>query len=63
MELDRFRVLLEHWIEHSREHTAKYMDLAKKLKEKKPEVSKLLSEAVERFREGEKLLEEAYNKL
>ena len=39
------------------------MDLAEKLKEKKPEVSKLLSEAVERFREGEKLLEGAYNKL
>jgi predicted XRE-type DNA-binding protein len=63
MESDKLKRLLEHWIEHSKEHTAKYVEWSEKLKVEMPEISRLLRRAVEKYEEGEKLLEEAYNKL
>lgn len=51
--------LLEHWIEHSKEHTAKYEEWGEKIKQDCPEISNKLKEAAKKFREGEKLLEEA----
>jgi len=59
LEPEKVKHLFSHWLEHSREHTAKYEEWAEKLEKEKPEVAKLLREAVEKFREGEKLLEEA----
>ncbi len=61
--MEKLKHLLEHWIEHSKEHTKKYEEWAEKIKDDAPEVSELLMKAVEKFREGEKLLEEAMNKL
>lgn len=54
--MEKFRHLLEHWIEHSREHTAKYEEWAEKLKQDSPEVSEKLLEAAEKFKEGERIL-------
>jgi len=62
MELEKLKHLLKHWIEHSKEHTAKYKEWAEKMKEEQ-EISRLLNEAVEKFRDGEKLLEEVYRQL
>ncbi len=59
-DLEKLKHLLEHWIEHNKEHTAKYVEWAEKIKDKNPEVSKLIMDAVEKFEEGEKLLAEAY---
>ena len=56
---EKLRHLLEHWIEHSKEHTAKYAEWAEKIKEENPEVSELMLNAVKKFEEGEKLLDEA----
>ncbi|MBC7110106.1 MAG: hypothetical protein H5T46_03745 [Archaeoglobi archaeon] len=57
--MQKLKHLLEHWIEHSREHTRKYEEWAEKLKNENPEISEILRKASERFREGERLLEEA----
>ena len=59
VEIEKLKHLLEHWIEHNSEHTAKYKEWAEKIKENKPEVSEILLRAVEKFEEGEKLLEKA----
>ncbi len=61
--MEKLKHLLEHWIEHNREHNAKYMEWAEKIKNERPDVAELIIKAVEKFKEGEKLLEEAYNKL
>jgi len=59
--MEKIRVLLEHWIEHNEEHIQKYKEWIEKLKDSNPEVSNLLSKAVEKFEEGCKILKEAYN--
>ena len=61
--MEKLKHLLEHWIEHSKEHTKKYEEWAEKIKGDAPEVAELLKNAVEKFREGEKFLEEAMKKL
>ncbi len=60
--MEKLKHLLEHWIEHSREHDVKYLEWAEKIKNERPDVAELIIKAVEKFKEGEKLLEEAYNK-
>ncbi|WP_290598164.1 MULTISPECIES: hypothetical protein [unclassified Archaeoglobus] len=57
--MEKLRHLLKHWIEHSKEHTAKYEEWSEKVKQDYPEISKKLIDAAKKFREGEKLLEEA----
>ncbi len=57
--MEKLSHLLEHWIEHSREHTAKYEEWAKKIENEYPEVSEMLRKASQKFREGELMLEEA----
>lgn len=61
--MDRLKHLLEHWIEHSREHNSKYLEWAGKIKNERPDVAELIVKAVEKFKEGERLLEEAYKRL
>ena len=61
--MEKLKHLLEHWIEHSKEHTKKYEEWAEKIRDERPDVADLLMRAVEKFIEGEKLLEEAMNKL
>ncbi len=61
--MDRLKHLLEHWIEHSREHNSKYLEWAKKIRDERPDVAELIVKAVEKFREGERFLEEAYKRL
>ncbi len=55
--------LLEHWIEHCKEHNEKYLEWAERIKEENPDVAELIFEAVRRFEEGVKLLEKAREKL
>jgi predicted transcriptional regulator len=62
-EVKKFKILLKHYIEHSREHTSKYLEWAEKLEVENEEISQLLRRAAEKFIEGEKILEEIYNKL
>ena len=61
--MEKLKHLLEHWIEHNREHNAKYVEWAERIRDERPDVAELIIKAVEKFKEGEKLLEEAYNKL
>jgi len=63
MERERLEKLLEHWIEHNRDHTKKYEEWAKKLRESEPEISKGLLEAVVYFRKGEATLEDVRDML
>jgi len=62
-DIEKFRLLLKHYIEHSKEHTDKYLEWAEKLKKDRPDVSKILYEAVSKFKEGEELLKKAYEAL
>ena len=57
-EIEKLRHLLPHWLEHSKEHTAKYEEWAEKVGDF-PELAEKLRKAVEKFREGEMYLEEA----
>jgi len=61
--MEKLKHLLKHWIEHSQEHTKKYEEYAEKIKDTYPEVAEILTRAVEKFKEGEKLLGLAYEKL
>ena len=63
LELEKLKHLLEHWIEHSREHTIRYAEWAEKVRSESPEVSEILKEAVKKFEEGEKLLKKAMDVL
>ncbi|MCD6494377.1 MAG: hypothetical protein J7K36_11420 [Archaeoglobaceae archaeon] len=60
MSVEKLKHLLEHWIEHNKEHVAKYEEWAEKMEDERPEVSELLRKAIEKFNEGEKFLKEAY---
>ncbi len=62
-QLEKFKVILKHYIEHSKEHTDKYLEWSEKLKTEDEEISRLLQKAVEKFREGENILEEIYRKI
>jgi len=57
MEREKLAKLLEHWIDHDREHTAKYEEWAVKMKDTEPNISEGLFEAVTHFRQGETALE------
>ncbi len=61
--MDKLKRLLEHWIEHSEEHNAKYLEWAERIREERPDVAELILEAVKKFREGEELLRKAVEKL
>ncbi len=61
--MEKLKHLLEHWIEHSREHNTKYLEWAEKIKDERPDIAELIVKAVEKFKEGERLLMEAYNRL
>lgn len=55
--MDRFKRLLEHWIEHNEEHIEKYREWMEKLKDR-PEIVSILRDAVEKFEEGTRLLKD-----
>ncbi len=61
--MNKIERLLEHWIEHCKEHNEKYLEWAEKIRGENPDVAKLIVEAVRRFEEGVKLLEEALKRL
>jgi len=61
--IEKFKTILKHYIEHSKEHTEKYIEWAEKIKNENKEIAKLLLKAVEKFREGEGILEEIYRRL
>ncbi|MET1124707.1 MAG: hypothetical protein ABWW66_05520 [Archaeoglobaceae archaeon] len=57
--MEKLKSLIEHWIEHNREHVARYLEWAERIEAEKPEVAELLRKAADKFKEGEELLEEA----
>jgi len=61
--LTRLSRLLHHWVEHSKEHTSKYLEWADRVQSEDPEVAELLRDAAEKFREGETILERALERL
>ncbi|MCS7121518.1 MAG: hypothetical protein NZ895_02820 [Archaeoglobaceae archaeon] len=63
MDRNKLKSMIAHWIEHSKEHTAKYYEWAEKLSKDLPEVSELLIKAAKYFEEGEKYLEQASKKI
>lgn len=63
MDRTKIKFLIEHWIEHNREHVNKYYELAEKLQKDLPEVSELISKAIRCFEEGDRYLEEASKKI
>ncbi|RLI80220.1 hypothetical protein DRP05_01130 [Archaeoglobales archaeon] len=63
MESEKLKHLLEHWIEHNVEHIEKYKEWAEKIGSESPQVAEILDKAIEKFEEGNKLLERAFNSL
>lgn len=63
MDKARVKLLIEHWIEHNREHIIKYHEIAEKIKKDLPEVSNLIFKAIKCFEEGDRYLEEASKKI
>lgn len=61
--MDKLEHLLRHWIEHTEEHNAKYLEWAEKIKKDRPDVAELIVKAVEKFKEGEMYLKRALEKL
>jgi len=61
--VESVKSLLKHYVEHSREHTEKYAELASRLRGVRDDVSETIARAVEKFREGEELLEKALRML
>ncbi len=58
--MEKFKKLLEHWIEHNEEHIETYKRWANDLS---GEISELLKRAVKKFEEGNELLKEIQGKL
>ena len=63
MESEKLKHLLKHWIEHNVEHVEKYKEWANKIESENPQTSKILNNAIKKFEEGNKLLEEALRSL
>ncbi len=61
--MDKLKHLLEHWIEHCKEHNAKYLEWTERIRDERPDVAELIVRAVERFEEGVRILEEAYRRI
>lgn len=58
--MEKFKKLLEHWIEHNEEHIENYMKWAEELG---GNVSDLLKEAVKKFEEGNEILKRIFREL
>ncbi|MEM0089079.1 MAG: hypothetical protein QXM23_02690 [Archaeoglobaceae archaeon] len=58
--MEKFKKLLEHWIEHNEEHIETYKKWANDIK---GNASELLKEAVKKFEEGNEILKRIYEKL
>jgi|GEM_PF-122175 hypothetical protein len=61
--LTKLSKLLHHWIEHSKEHTSKYLEWAEKVEAENPEIAELLRKAAKKFREGEEIFEKALERI
>ncbi|MEM4472024.1 MAG: hypothetical protein QXR27_01990 [Archaeoglobaceae archaeon] len=51
--MEKFKKLLEHWIEHNEEHLESYR---KWMKELDPKIAEMLKEALEHFEKGNEKL-------
>lgn len=58
--MEKFKKLLEHWIEHNEEHIETYKKWARELE---GNASELLMEAVKKFEEGNEILKKIYREL
>ncbi len=65
-ELERLKRLLEHWIEHNREHARNYMDWAKRIEDLNPlsgDLSRILKDLSSETERLEGLLKKALEEL
>jgi len=58
--MEKFKRLLEHWIEHNEEHLEGYRKWMNSLN---PEIAAMLEKAVKKFEEGNEILREILKKL
>lgn len=58
--MEKFKKLLEHWIEHNEEHIEVYKKWANSVE---IENAELLKEAIKKFEEGNNILKNIYEKI
>ncbi len=58
-DLEKLRIMLPHWVEHNQGHGTEFLQWSKKLKEDYPEISHLLTHAVQALQDAQSALEEA----
>ncbi len=63
MELEKLKILVEHWIEHNEEHIGKYKEWAEKLKGERDDLAELIAESVRYFEKGNEKLAEILRRI
>ncbi len=58
-DLEKLRIILPHWIEHNQGHGAEFSQWSKKLEGDYPEISHLLTHAVQALQDAQSALEKA----
>ena len=60
--VEKLRVMLQHWIDHNKGHGGEFAQWAEKLTNDSPEVAQLLHDAVQSLQKAQSYLEEALEK-
>ena len=63
MEVEKLKILVEHWIEHNEEHINKYKEWVEKLKNDREDLAELIAESVELFEKGNEKLSEVLRRI
>ena len=63
MEVEKLKVLVEHWIEHNEEHINKYKEWVEKLKGGRDDLANLIAESIEFFEKGNEKLSEVLRRI
>ncbi len=63
MEVEKLKVLVEHWIEHNEEHINKYKEWVEKLKGDRDDLANLIAESIEFFEKGNEKLSEVLRRI
>ncbi len=63
MEVEKLKILVEHWIEHNEEHINKYKEWVEKLKGDREDLANLIAESIEFFEKGNEKLSEVLRRI
>lgn len=63
MEVEKLKILVEHWIEHNEEHINKYKEWVEKLKGDRDDLANLIAESIEFFEKGNEKLSEVLRRI